>query len=394
MARDKDERIKRGEVPRGRFSAYVTIPTSLIASSCAKNLSGEAARMLLLAHSVWAPQNGAALPIAWAAKQLSIGRSTAVRAIRELMDNGLMTLQRAAQKPGQRGVTIGRAAEYGLIGRAVGVALKCLAPGDRGYRGFWRIYASDLRALAAQISGNESKILICMAMIGHRDRNGAPEIPLRVSLSGRLVSAALPGFSPRAADTAIAGLVQKGLIQCKDPAVGSRPGTFEPSGLAAQTVNRRARRGSQPTALQSVAHTSEHGTTRSPRIAHKPPAGIEGMADLRGEFVAGASVARKTGTGKRRLCAILGPAENTQVGNDPVDLCAILGPSPAAKSDLFDEIVADSAAAEAKTKEAEDAAIEADQAILEALRASPTTANGLFREPTALPHNPHSLFDI
>lgn len=254
MARDRVEREKQGDtftrkdkrrphLNRQAVRHFSSISMSLIATQRLRLISGNAVRLWLMANAGWTPKGGAALPVSHLSKTLHVRKEGAIEAIHELRVAELLTLRRAAIRPGRMGSAArGSAAVFDVTGRAPGTAHRRFEQGDRRLDGYWRILNDDLRELATMLTGAEARILVCCVLPCHRDRHGAPRQPRHVCLSGGGVADALTTIAARTANAAVSGLLEKGLIRELTPAAGRRAAVFEPLGLAAGIVRRGRKR--------------------------------------------------------------------------------------------------------------------------------------------------------
>lgn len=219
--------------PASGIAPFASIPAAQLATQRLRRLSGDAIRVLLVAHAAWTPKTAAVMPVARIARMLGLSKRSVSAAIRALTGAEFLTLLKPARRPGAMGVATGAAAVFEVAGRRPGTSHRVFETGDRRLDGCVRIYCTDLRRLAAMMTGNEARILAALVLPCARDRHGAPQQPKPLALSGRTTAAALPGVSARAADAAVKGLVGKGLLREVTPTAGRRPATFEPAGLAA-----------------------------------------------------------------------------------------------------------------------------------------------------------------
>jgi hypothetical protein len=301
VARDRTVRDERGDAPPWKHATkrpYASIPMSQLATSRVRGLSGDAVRVLLWAHAAWTPNKSAAMPVEHTAKMLRLSRFAVSTAIRSLQPD-LLTLKHPAVRPWEKenGTApasearkgVGRATIYIVAGRVSGTAHRVFAPGDRRYRGMFRIDSEALRQLAVMLTGNEARILVSLALPCDRTKRGAPELPAQIVLSSRMVSKALPNLPDRSAARAIEGLVAKGLLREVAPPSGRRAAAYEPAGLAASS---RSKRNSS-----SMVHTrGQSDGAQSPENAGKTGAesGLSGGGD---------PVVRQNRGAKAPLCA-------------------------------------------------------------------------------------------
>jgi hypothetical protein len=321
MGRDAVERRRQDEAAACRkvHEPFATIPASQIASARLRRLDGCAVRVLLMAHANWTPKKWAVLSVATIAGQLGVSRRSVSTAIRDLVAADLLTIVRPAKRPGTMGSGgRGAAAVYEVAGRRPGKAHLRFEPGDPRLDGALRILCTDLRKLAAMLTANEARILICLVLNVARDRHGAPQRSEPRPLSGRDAAKRLSegqhhgskpihkGISARSADAAIAGLCQKGLLRLVTPASGRRAATYEPDGLATSVV-RRGRKRANATTLSPAWNLQE-----GHHSAHKPgkPGGKTAGSEVR------KAVVRSLGAGSGALCAEMAHGNNKRVGNE------------------------------------------------------------------------------
>jgi hypothetical protein len=263
MARDKFERARRGDAPAPKSTrrpAFATVPATVLATRRLRELPGSAVRVLLWLESAWHPDRGAAAPQAHVASALHMRRSTVRGAIRALVETGLIEPRCAAVRPGRMGDgRRGQAASYDLPHRRPGSVVR-FDPGDRKLPGFFKLYAADLRELAARLSDSGARVLVIAAAVP-RSRTGEPAPDAKpLDLSGGRLAQALPGLSARSANRAVQELRSLGLITATRPRAGSRGALYAPSGLLATRIAR--------TSSRAVLHGSVQGG--SP-VARKRP---------------------------------------------------------------------------------------------------------------------------
>jgi hypothetical protein len=247
MARGWIEPSRRGKATAAtaKTPAYASIPSSQLATQMLRRLSGDAIRILLIAHANWTPTKALPMPVTSIAKMLCLSKLNVSAALRSLQPV-ILTVRNPPIRPDHMGAKRGSAAVYEVTGRRPGTAHRVFEPGDRRLTGSFRILSDDLRQLASILTDNEARILVCIVLPCHRDKHGAPQQPQQVDLSGRGVAKAMPDMPARSARRAIDGLTTKGLVRPVTGASGCRPATYEPIGLAASTV-RRGRRSSNAT---------------------------------------------------------------------------------------------------------------------------------------------------
>ena len=253
---------RRQSRPREPFAA---IPASQLATARLRRLSGAALRVLLVAHAAWGPRRGAVLPVVYDRRAARRSPRTISAAIRELIDAGLLTELQPARAPRRTGGK-GTAAVFDVVGRRPGSAHRIFERGDQRLDGAFRITCANLRRLAAAITGEEARILVCLILACSRDRHGGPQAPIEVALSGQICAATLPAMAERSARRAIAGLAGKGLLRVLLEASGRRPAVYAPTRLAASTVSRRRPPGAPPSPVGMVP-------TRVTHVAGKPAPG-------------------------------------------------------------------------------------------------------------------------
>ncbi len=228
---------------------YASIPAAQLGTQRLRRLPGAAIRVLLYAHAVWTPRKASPMPVTRIAALFGMWKPNVTAAIRTLTTAELLTQRQPAVRPGRSGKR-GSAAVFDVAGRRPGTAHRVFESGDRRYWGSFRIECAELRRLAAMLSDNEARVLVCCVLPRERDKHGVPQHAQPIPLSVRSVAAALPDMAIRSAARAIDGLQAKGLLHQVTPASGRRAATFEPAGSAASSV----RRGST-----SAAH-HKHGT--------------------------------------------------------------------------------------------------------------------------------------
>lgn len=340
MGCDKTERRRHGDLPS---RAYSSLPMSQLGCQRVRQLSGAAVRVLLVAHANSVP-DGAVISVNTTSRRLKCGKASVGKALAELKAAGLLSVKREAVRPIRMGAkSPGEAAVYHVAGRHSCELQSVLVQGDRQYQGMWRIYSDQLREVASKLSGNEARILICLMLPCDRTRDGAPQRPIPARLSGRTIAQKLQGMSARAADTAIRGLLEKGLIATVNEPSGRRSGSYTPIGQADSTIQRGGQRkartnGSKgqvpvskgagdhavvdtsiPPNVPSRAAQMSMVTTRGSGSARKPPYKSKEVADLRrqhGGHAIVARVARRLGTANGHLRAALDPSTISEYRNE------------------------------------------------------------------------------
>ena len=241
MARDRVEG-KRGRRRRGARipqPAFATIAPSIMGSGKLRELPGAYLRVLLLAEANWTPNRKVILPWGHVATTLRISRTTSGKAINQLLDSELITLERQGKRPMRMGgAGKGQAALYDIEHRRKGGTLR-LAQGDRRYRGFWKVWCADLRRLAAELGDAAVRVWVCTVIPCDRDHAGRPQSDAPFPLSGRELAKQLPGMAHRTAHRAIGELVKAGLIQKVEPASGCRSARYIRTGVTVTGIPRR-----------------------------------------------------------------------------------------------------------------------------------------------------------
>jgi hypothetical protein len=217
---------------------FATIPTTLLATQRIGRLSGIALRVLLRAEADWMPHRPAPLPVGRIAKELGVAKRRVCAAIRELIAAGLIEPRDLAIRPGRMGsANKGRAATFHLPHREVGKGVR-FESGDVKLQGFWRVYSTDLRKLAARISDNGARVLVCVILPCHRDRHGRPVANDPMPLSANSIGKLSPRISAASLNRVVTELRKLGLICLVQPPAGRRHALYVQAGLATKGVQR------------------------------------------------------------------------------------------------------------------------------------------------------------
>ena len=229
MARDKTERIRRGEVAPdacGPARPFVTIPATIFATKRIRSLPGSAVRVLLWAEAGWHPARGVVLSQHVAAEALNLRRSTVSNAIKLLVAADLMTIMSPAVKPGNGP---GKAAVFDLPHRKQGAAVR-FDQGDARLPGFVKAWCDDLREAVKGLSDAAARVLLIVAALPRQRDGTLLDCNAGLDLTSRRLAHDLPGLSERTARRAVAEIVQCGLAQLVQPRTGQRGARFQPSG--------------------------------------------------------------------------------------------------------------------------------------------------------------------
>jgi DNA-binding Lrp family transcriptional regulator len=214
-------------------------------------------RVLLWAEAGWKPtprgkpakgevvpsQGNVMLAQAHIATALRIRRSTVSKAIKRLIEAGLITLTKPSIRPGSMGGGggHGQAAVYDLPHRHKGAAVRFEA-GDKRLPGFVKAWCDELRGLIAELSDPAARILIFAAAVA-RSRDGTPLQPeIGIDLSGARLTRELPGVGERAAQRAVRKLLARGQIEPILEGAGCRSAHYRITGVLATQIRRRGRK--------------------------------------------------------------------------------------------------------------------------------------------------------
>ena len=238
MARDKIERIRRGEVTpasRGAARPFVTIPTTIFATKRIRALPGAAVRVLLWAEAGWHPAHGVVLSQHVAAEALSLRRSTVSNAIKRLIGADLMAIKSPAVKPGNGP---GRAAVYDLPHRKTGAVLR-FDQGDARLPGLVKAWCDELRETVRGLGDAAARVLLIAAGLPRQSDGTLPDHCAGVDLASGRLARDLPGMTERTARRAVAELVKRGLVQKVEPRVGQPGARFQPAGPLLTRIPRK-----------------------------------------------------------------------------------------------------------------------------------------------------------
>ena len=278
VARDKVERIRRGEVAAkslGRARPFVTIPATLFATMRIRSLPGAAVRVLLWAEAAWHPAHGAPMPQRQVAAALGVRRSTVSGAIACLVEAGLLLLKTAAVKPTTMGGAAGRgsAAVFDLPHRKARGTVR-FDPGDQRLPGFIKAWSNDLRGLAGRVSDEAARVLLIAAARPRKSDGTLLRDDDVVVLTADRLARDLPGLSKRTAARAVNELVAFGLVRTVRPHAGRRAAIYQPTGtLLTRIPHRKHARppGGSPSGARDLSAAPLHGRVQGvTRLADKP----------------------------------------------------------------------------------------------------------------------------
>jgi hypothetical protein len=245
MARDKAERVRRGEVDApaklGQHRAFCTIPTTLLATQRLRKLDGLALRLLLWLEAGWHPDRHVALPQEHVAKELRVRRSSVASATVQLLEAGLITLVSKAVTPRSMGpIGPGKAAVYEIPHRRVGTGIR-FDQGDQRLPGNVKLWASDARYLAKELSDTAARVAIIPLAVP-RSSDGTPLREESLDLSGDCLIRILPGLTARSAYRGLHELLSKGLLTITQPHAGRRGARYAPAGIFITRIGRHSAR--------------------------------------------------------------------------------------------------------------------------------------------------------
>jgi hypothetical protein len=223
---------------RAVTTPFATIPTTLLATQRMRKLPGVAIRVLLRAEADWTPHRPVPLPVSQIAENLRAAKRRVCTAIGDLIATGLLERRDLAIRPGRMGCAgKGKAATFELPHRRklAGIGFD---PGDKRLSGHWRVYSAELRKLAADLSDNTARVLVCVILPCHRDKHGRPADNAPFALSAGEVGKLLPDISAASLNRVASELVRLGLVRVVEPPAGRRPALYVRAGLAAEGIQR------------------------------------------------------------------------------------------------------------------------------------------------------------
>lgn len=260
MGRDKLERAKRGEIslkPVGPQRPFATIPVTLLAARRVRELSGIAVRVLIWAEAGWNPNHGVVMSQHHLAKSLNVRRAKVSSAIRKLLAAELFTMISPSIRPGVMGSSgPGRAAIYDLPHRHYGSVVRFNA-GDRRLQGYLKMWSTDLRSVAAQISDAAARVFLIIVAVARKHDGSLSNAAEPLDLTSRRLARDLPGMSERTARRAVAEICELGLLRLMMPRMGRRAAQYQPAGVLVTRIARRKHRRAFEKVPASVAVSRE-----------------------------------------------------------------------------------------------------------------------------------------
>lgn len=248
MARDKAERVKRGEGGKsaraGQRPPFCTISTTLFATRRMRNLDGLGVRLLLWLEAGWTPNKNVVLPQQHIATKLGVRRSRIASATARLLEAGLITLVSEAvtpRTPRSMGSTGGgKAAVYDLPHRRLG-GINRLDQGDKSCQGYVKLWASDARQLAVDLSDAAARVAV-IALAVPRSQDGTPSNQESLNLSGDQLEHDLPGLPARTAYRGVGELLANNLLTITRPHAGRLGARYAPAGKFVTRIPRKSAR--------------------------------------------------------------------------------------------------------------------------------------------------------
>ncbi len=230
--------------PRGRPS-YASLPTTMLATSRVRNMTGLGIRVLLACHALWRGSPPLLLPTTLIPVILGIERGRFARGRAEVIGSGLLEETKAYIRPGgagDRAEGIGRAAEYDLPHAHKGAQVP-LDPGDKRLPGYWRIMSSDLVRLigmardedgkpAQFFTDNQLRVVIVLAQ-GPRTKAGALIDPATHQTTAMAIAQQLPRLTVRTVQRALVAIEARGLARKIGGGLGRAAAIYQPDGLLA-----------------------------------------------------------------------------------------------------------------------------------------------------------------